>query len=296
MSGANAALRSHLKGDVTTTCHCWIVTRRDGVTLGFSDHDRRLIIEGIECRPESGFSASEARDRLGLGVDTVDVDGALSSLEISDADIVAGLYDGAGVATWLVNWCEPEQRELLRRAVIGKIERQDGAFSAELLSLAESLDHVSGRLIRRSCDAVLGDKRCGVDLGDERFRSYGSVQTCEGSDVLLVSLGEDHETGWFSQGTLTWTNGAHLGRVERIIDHARRLDSIVLTLWRAGESFGEPGDQFTLTAGCDRQFETCKAKFGNGLNFRGFPHLPGNDAAYGYVTDGVSFDGKPIVP
>ena len=56
------------------------------------------------------------------------------------------------------------------------------------------------------------------------------------------------------------------------------------------------GDGFAVAAGCDKKFATCKAKFGNALNFRGFPHLPGNDAAYGYVADGGVFDGRPVVP
>ena len=37
------------------------------------------------------------------------------------------------------------------------------------------------------------------------------------------------------------------------------------------------GDTFTVTAGCDKQFATCQAKFANAVNFRGFPHMPGND-------------------
>lgn len=38
-----------------------------------------------------------------------------------------------------------------------------------------------------------------------------------------------------------------------------------------------------MTAGCDKSFATCRSKFGNGINFRGFPHLPGNDFIVGGV-------------
>jgi uncharacterized phage protein (TIGR02218 family) len=71
---------------------------------------------------------------------------------------------------------------------------------------------------------------------------------------------------------------------------------VALVLWRDGAGAPAPGDAFTVVAGCDKSFETCKAKFAPQLNFRGFPHLPGNDAAYGYVTDGGNFDGGPLVP
>ena len=43
-----------------------------------------------------------------------------------------------------------------------------------------------------------------------------------------------------------------------------------------------PGDLFVLTAGCDRRFSTCTGKFGNGVNFRGEPHVPGLDAMLNY--------------
>ena len=48
-------------------------------------------------------------------------------------------------------------------------------------------------------------------------------------------------------------------------------------------------------AGCEKSFAACKA-YGNTVNFRGFPHLPGNDHAYAIAKrDGV-FDGKAVVP
>ena len=56
------------------------------------------------------------------------------------------------------------------------------------------------------------------------------------------------------------------------------------------------GDQFSLLPGCDKSFAQCKAKFANSANFRGFPHLPGNDAAYSYADGKGNFDGKPLVP
>ena len=36
------------------------------------------------------------------------------------------------------------------------------------------------------------------------------------------------------------------------------------------------GDTFIVTAGCDKRFETCKTRFSNASNFRGFPAMPGN--------------------
>jgi uncharacterized phage protein (TIGR02218 family) len=285
----------HLEGKATTVCHCWRLTRRDGVVLGFTDHDRALAVDGTVFEPETGLSASEAKDSLGLQVDTVDVEGALSSEWVAEDDIAAGLYDGARVETLMVNWASPQDFALLRTAVIGKITRSDGRFSAELESMARSLDQTKGRWFRRGCDAELGDARCGFHLDQAGFSGAGMVAELAAGDTVIVAGLDGFPADWFAYGLLTWTSGANSGRRERIIAHEVRT-AVALVLWREGGAAMAAGDAFTVVAGCDKSFETCKAKFGNALNFRGFPHLPGNDAAYGYATDGQVFDGGALVP
>lgn len=296
MSGYPEALAAHLARTVTTICHCWRLTRRDGHVAGYTDHDLPLTVDGVMHSPKTGFSASEARDTLGLAVDTVDVEGALSSDDISDEDIAAGLYDGASVETFLVNWRDPESFARLRRATIGKITRVDGRFVAELESLVHSLERPAGRFVSRTCDAELGDARCGFATGHPDFSVTGMVERTEAPATLVVSGVDGFAPGWFAHGVLTWTSGAKAGRSERIEEH--RLDATGARLVLRPESRAPEGggQTFSLVAGCDKTFSTCKAKFSNALNFRGFPHLPGNDAAYGYVVDGGVFDGGPIVP
>lgn len=291
-----AALTAHFSREVTTVCHCWRLTRKDGTVTGFTDHDRRLVISGLAFEPETGFSASEARDTLGLAVDTVDVEGALSSDRIRDEDIAAGLYDGARVETLLVNWRQPADSAVIRTATIGKITRSDERFVAELESLVTALDQPNGRYVTRSCDAELGDVRCGFLLAQPGFTATGSIAAIGASETMEVAGLDAYESGWFSSGTLTWTSGVRTGWVERIVAHRKAGNETVFVLLPiVGPAVGV-GDTFSVTAGCDKSFATCKAKFGNALNFRGFPHLPGNDAAYSYVTDGGAFDGGPVVP
>lgn len=290
------ALASHFAGDVTTVCHCWRLTRKDGETTGYTDHDRSLIVDGTAFEPESGFSASEVRDTLGLAVDTVDVEGALSSERIRDEDIAAGLYDGARVETFLVNWRAPQGFVLVRTATIGKITRGDERFVAELESQVHTLDQPNGRYIGRACDAELGDARCGFLLDRPGYSGAGAIEAHGPSDTVRVSGLEVFAAGWFSHGTLTWINGARAGRSERIVDHRVAAGAVSLILQPAVGPAIEAGDAFSVVAGCDKKFPTCKAKFDNALNFRGFPHLPGNDLAYSYVSDGGNFDGGPVVP
>lgn len=290
------ALADHLGREVTTVCHCWRMTRKDGQVTGYTDHDRMMTVDGSSFEPDSGFSSSEAKDALGLSVDTVDVEGALSSERIADADIAAGLYDRAKVETFLVNWRAPEQFALIRTATIGRIVRRDDGFVAELESLTRALDQQNGRYVTRLCDAELGDSRCTALLSQPIFSGEGAVIAVGPSGAVDVSGLNGFAPGWFARGVLVWITGARAGLSERIVDHRVDAGSVTIVLQPALGGAIEVGDAFSIVAGCDKSFATCKAKFDNGLNFRGFPHLPGNDAAYGYVADGGNFDGGPVVP
>jgi hypothetical protein len=43
--------------------------------------------------------------------------------------------------------------------------------------------------------------------------------------------------------------------------------------------------------GCDRQVRTCRERFGNVVNFRGFPHIPGSDFVLRYPRNDRPLDG-----
>lgn len=285
------ALKDHLTQGVTTVCRCWRLTRADGVVRGFTDHDLPLEVEGTSCEPQSGFSASEARASLGLAADAQDVEGALSSAAISEADIDAGLLDGAEVETFLVNWREPTQAALIGRSMIGKITRRDGSFVAELESRMRFLDQPNGRYVMRRCDAELGDARCGVALAGG-FVGSGQIETIDAAGVAEVSGLSGFEPGWFTHGVASFTSGKLAGRTVRISQHRKAGSTVLLAL----EQTPAAGDAFSIVAGCDKSFATCKAKFGNAVNFRGFPHLPGNDHAYVVAREDGLFDGSPVVP
>ncbi len=185
---------------------------------------------------------------------------------------------------------------MLRSATIGKITRRDGAFVAELKSRVHALDQINGRLIARNCDAELGDGRCRFAPGQPAYTGTGSVLAAPTPQNLRVSGLDAFAAGWFALGRIEWTGGALAGRVSAIAGHARGPGGVDLSLQPGEGAAPAAGDSFVIRAGCDKAFATCKAKFNNALNFQGFPHLPGNDAAYGYAVDGDVFDGAALVP
>src|SRR5690606_37052837 len=147
------------------------------------------------------------------------------------------------------------------------------------------------RTVSRRCDAVLGDNRCGFDLGQEGFFAEGTVAMATTPEILRVTGLDSLAAGWFAHGTVEWTSGALAGRTSHVVGHTKSAGGVDLALQADDGPSPQEGDAFIVRAGCDKAFATCKAKFANALNFQGFPHLPGNDSAYGYVVDGGVFDG-----
>ncbi|MCJ2126541.1 DUF2163 domain-containing protein [Methylobacterium sp. J-077] len=267
-----SAFAAHLAGGVTTLCRCWSLRRRDGVALGFTDHDRDLTLAGLIHAARTGLEAAEAASESGFAVSGGDVAGALSALGLTEADIAGGLYDGAAVETWLVDWSNPETRLLLDVGTIGEVRREGDAFVAELRGLAHRLGAERGRTFRATCGADLGDARCRVDLAG--WRTTGLVAGLPEPATLAVTLAGGFPDGLFTGGALTWSTGANAGLAADV----RLQLGTLLELWVPPPRPVAPGDAFSLTAGCDKRLATCRDRFANAVNFQGFPHMPGNDA------------------
>lgn len=291
MKSISPDLQAHLNSGTTTLCWCWKIVRNDGAMLGFTDHDVAVAFDGISYEAVSGFTASEVQSTLGLAVDNLTVLGALSSGAISEADLAAGLYDNADIEVWRVNWTAPEQRVLMRKGNLGEVKRGRTAFQAEIRGLAHRLNQPVGRAYGYSCDADLGDARCTIDLTNPLYRGVGSVATIADQRRFTASGLDDFADRWFAGGKLTWTSGANAGRAIEVKRHGVVGSRISLELWQQMSEEIAVGDAFIVTAGCDKQFGTCKAKFANAVNFRGFPYMPGNDAVTSYPTQSQILDG-----
>jgi uncharacterized phage protein (TIGR02218 family) len=272
-----AGLAAHLASGATTLCWCWRLTRRDGLVQGFTDHDRDLVIDGTTFEASAGFTASEMREGVGLTVDNLEVTGAVTSERLADADLAAGLYDDAKVEIFRVNWQTPAERVLVRSGSLGEVRRQGAAFTAEIRGLAHYLQAPKGRLYQFTCDADVGDGRCGVDLDAAQFKGTGTLDTVASArKFTALGLGAFAE-GWFTRGLLTFTSGAAEGQRIEVKRHSLSGGVVTLELWQPARLPLTGGQTFTVTAGCDKQIGTCRDKFANAVNFRGFPHMPGND-------------------
>jgi uncharacterized phage protein (TIGR02218 family) len=267
-------------------CWCWRLTRRDGVRQGFTDHDRDLVFEGTTFEAAAGFEASEVRESLGLAVDNLEITGALSSAALDDADLAAGVYDDAEVEIFRVNWANVSQRVLMRAGTLGEVKRAGTGFSAEVRGLSHYLQQPKGRLFQYTCDADLGDARCGVALAGAAYTAAGVVGSVLSERAFTASGLTGYASDWFTRGLVTFTSGEAAGQKIEVRRHELNGSGAMFDLWQPVRAPLTAGMTFTVTAGCDKTHHTCRAKFANITNFRGFPHMPGNDFLTAIVRSG----------
>lgn len=264
------------KRDLASLAFCWRLARTDGVVLGFTSHDRDLEMGGLIYRAAPGMVPSAIERRDTLDPDTVELSGALASSLITEADLNAGRWDGAQLRLFAVDWSNPDSDPLfLVRGELGGVEGDGVRFSAELRGPAAKLEAPVVEETSPECRASLGDRRCRVDLAGRTV--IARVASASGLDMTLDSLAG--VPGDYAFGRLRWLDGDNAGLSCAIASSTGAL----VTLRDLPPFPTESGVLVELTQGCDKRVATCSTRFANAANFRGEPHLPGNDLLVRYA-------------
>jgi uncharacterized phage protein (TIGR02218 family) len=283
-----AGLQDFLDGGETTMVHCWKVTRTDGRIQGFTEHDNDLTFNGLTYIANSGFTATKIQFSLGLSVDNLNADGAISSDTINETDLASGKYDDAIVELFWVNFENLTHFILLSKGNLGQVKRGELAFSAEFRSQAAKLQQRTGRVYQRTCDTILGKSRCGVDLSS--YTSTGAVSLILNNRQMHVTGLSNDTDGYYSLGLLTFKSGLN----DTLKFEVKAHSTGSLMLWEKPPFAIGVGDLISVVAGCDKFPETCQSKFNNIINFQGFPFIPGNDRISIYAVRDSTQTGESI--
>ena len=253
-----------------TVALCWRLERRDGVTIGFTTHDRDLGIDGLLYRTAPGMLPSGLTLSDGFEPDSVDIAGALTSNAITRTDLFAGRWDGASVSIFMVDWEAPEREKLgITRGELGEVTIRGERFEAELRGPTAQLERPVVEQTSPECRAQLGDKRCRVDMaGRVRLTRVAGLVGDDRIEAADAAPGNA-----YAYGTLRWLSGANSGLDSAIL----RSDGPLLTLREPPAFAAAAGDLIEISEGCDKSLATCSSRFANAVNFRGEPHLPGID-------------------
>lgn len=264
-------LKAHFQGNLLTITTMWRITRTDGTVMGFTAHDKDLIYDSVTYKAATGFNPSDVALKNDFSVSNMDVTGLLDSEEITESDIMGGKYDYAEVLMFFVNYEDLTQGSLiLQFGHLGQVELVKDQFTAEIRGISQNLQQIIGDTYGPSCRAIFGDSKCGIDITSY---TISSAVTSVLSKQIIVSSGLTQDSSYFANGKISFTSGLNSGFSMEVKEFAS--GEVVMAM--AMPFTISVGDTFTIVAGCDKTFNTCRSTFNNSLNFRGEPYLPGMD-------------------
>jgi uncharacterized phage protein (TIGR02218 family) len=275
-----ADMIAHLAGEELTLAVCTRLERLDGTIMGFTSHDKDLTVSAVVYEAGSAVDATAIRNQIGSGVDNLELMGMLDSGAITEEDLRAGLYDGALIEVFLVNWSDlTDGTIVLLKGTIGEITYANGHYVAQVRSLMQRLNQQIGELTSPSCRVkALGDTRCKLNLASFTFAGKLVAASPAPSRRSMTFASTAQASDYFHYGTVEFTTGLNTGIVREVKRHALVSGAALIELQEPFPFDVAAGDAATLIAGCDRRFTTCVTKFSNAVNFRGEPHLPGTDS------------------
>jgi uncharacterized phage protein (TIGR02218 family) len=246
----------------------WRVYRRDGAALGFTSHDRDLTFGGITHRAAPGMVPAAIRLTSELSNDSAEAQGVLHHDSIRAEDLAAGLFDEAAIEIGAVDW-ETLDHHTLYSGQIGRIEDGEGQFSAELQSHKGLLERDLVPRTSPTCRAEFCGLGCGLSAVRFTTRRIVTGFDLDRNRVQIAGIAGDA----YIDGQLRLLEGPQTGLTFGIID----TEGDWLTIDRPLVAGTPPLVRATLREGCDHTITTCAERFGNAINFRGEPFLPGND-------------------
>jgi uncharacterized phage protein (TIGR02218 family) len=268
MQNISEKLINYMQCEVTTLATCWQLKLRDGAVLGFTEADFDLKIDNVVYQANTGLWSSAIESSTKLNADNLEVEGLLESEFITEQDILAGRYDHAEVAVFMVNYLDVSAGKLqLRTGWLDDVSLSGHRFYAEVRGLMQSFSKNIGELYSPQCRANFGDNRCKVDLS--KYTNTGKVMQVI-SQSKFIDQNCNELDGYYNYGLVEFLSGENKGLRIEVKSSSRGEIELMLPL--AFEL--KIDDEYKVIVGCDKCFNTCIQKFNNAVNFRGEPHVP----------------------
>lgn len=273
MKSIAAPLLATYQSSTPTIAVCVQVTRTDGQVFRWIGHDRDLTIAGDLYLSAPGVQMSSLVSTEGFAVDNSEIT-ILEDADITRADILAGIWDGAEMEIAEVDWAAATPvRNVLKVGTLGNVTPKRGHSTVEFRDLRQAMQAARETVLQPNCRYRLGDAKCTVVLAEsDGFTVSGTVDS-SASAYSVTDAARTEAADWFGDGTFTFTSGLNAGLSQKV----KTFASGVFTFW---QQFVYPIglDAYTATVGCRLRFqEDCIAKFDNGVNFGGEPNKANPD-------------------
>lgn len=270
-----------LSSEVSCITWCWLIKRQDGLQLGFTSLDCKLLIDGVSYEPFTGFTPTADSNSQGLEKkNSQELLGLFTSEQITAEDLLTGKYDRAVVTCFLVDVTNlptslnetPTKFALVSERQVSGIVQSDLGFKLDLRDDDWKLEINLGQKTSKFCSHNLGDSNCRVDLAPYTFtQSITNV-----TNRYQFTISGSFIPGQFDRGKITFITGDN-ALVSR--DVSTFQSGNFITLWQPLPYSIAVGDEIAIVQGCGKTLYDCVTRYDNAENHGGEPHIPTVDQA-----------------
>lgn len=276
----SGALAAHLATRAHKRATMLRLDLRDGASIGITNHDQDLTFAGVggslAYAASTGIFPSDLTLSAALEADSFEVTGPIGAVVTLPA-LLGGRFNRARARLFMVNWDDLTQGSIaLMAGSVAEARPEGGKFVFEIRSDADRFNQVVGELITPYCSGR--HATCCVQIADELPTTLDVVV-----DDFHITVDAVIDPDDYLHGRLWFTGGALAGMLPvEIVGGA----GSTLELFTPLPAPPTAGDALTLKEGCDRTRAMCRDRFGNAINFRGFPEVPGTDQVLRYPVPG----------
>jgi uncharacterized phage protein (TIGR02218 family) len=268
---AAGLLATYRSGTPTIAC-CVTLTRADAQVFRWIGHDRDITIGGQVYTAQPGVQISALVSSEGFAVDNAELT-ILEDADITRADILAGIWDGAEMEIAEVDWAAAVPvKNVLKVGRLGNVTPRRGHSVVEFRDLRQAIQSRHETVLQPTCRYTLGDARCTKVVSGAPFTVTGTVDS-SASQYSVTDAARAEAADYFGDGVFTFTSGLNAGLSQKV----KTFSAGVFVFW---QQFIHPigTDTYSVVAGCRLRFaEDCIAKFDNAVDFGGEPNKANPD-------------------
>jgi hypothetical protein len=207
----SAALKAHLAQPYQTTCTIWKVTLTNGTVLGFTDLDLSFTFQSQLYQAATGYIRTDIAYQSDLSIGNMELHGPANFPSITEADVMAGLWDFAAVEVSLINWNDFTMgKMILCTGTLGEITMERNTFKTELRNINQCYTRMLGELTSPGCRADLFDSRCQVSPTTFTVTSTITGVNPDGVTLYDTARTEPGPTGAVNITNVTQANPGHV--------------------------------------------------------------------------------------
>ena len=254
---------------MTIALCCRISTNNTDIRL--TEHDENLEIDNATYNAGHGVNFGPIYRSSNRSTASIEI---ADNSVIREQALVNAQYDGTEVEIFLTNYEDASQKKItLFVGMVSDIAIENNKLKISIEGAQNILYGRVGTLFSPHCRAQFCDSNCKLDSKKFTFQSsVGKVL----DHLTLEDVKLPHAECYYKHGVVTFLNGNNRGVSVKVRSHR----CYMIRLARSTPYPILPGDEYSIIAGCDKNFLTCNRKFNNTSNFRGEPHVPDLTSIY----------------